>query len=303
MSSFRAKWENLVHEWDDTMRSAPHFEALLQRLVTDDLPKHEARFKESLNQNTIRDVVSFENHLNRTHHEITTRISAINVALRDINYGSGTYIRLDMPMVSDPDIQEFRTILKACTSNTLFTTDDDNYSESRYEIVSKLLLRLRGRPEHLQDDERWRTRVTDVRNWFDFSAAECFRDTDQIREYFSDSGGKSGGQKEKLAYTVLAASLACQYGTREDRGSNAFRFVVIDEAFARGSDESAKYGLTLFKQLGLQLLIATPLQKIEVIEPFVARVGFVENPTGSNSMIRNITIEEHLRHRAERRGP
>lgn len=300
MGQFRNKWETLVQEFDDTMRSAHHYEALLQRLVADDLPKHEAKFKEALNQNTIREVVGFENGLNRTQKDITDRISTINVALRDIVYSPGTYIRLDMPLVSDPDIQEFRSLLKACTSNSLIAADDDNYSEQRFDIVSKLLLRLRGRPEFLLDDERWRERVTDVRNWFDFSAAECVSDTGQIREYFSDSGGKSGGQKEKLAYTVLAASLACQYGTRDDRG-RAFRFVVIDEAFGRGSDESAKYGLTLFKQMGLQLLIATPLQKIQVIEPFVARVGFVENPTGSNSMIRNITIEEHLRNRHERR--
>lgn len=211
-------------------------------------------------------------------------------------------IRLDMPMVADQDIQDFRSLLKACTSNTLIASDDDNYSEQRFEVVAKLLLRLRGRPESLPEDQRWRSRVTDVRNWFEFSAAECMNDTEQIREYFSDSGGKSGGQKEKLAYTVLAASLACQYRTRDDQSGRSFRFVVIDEAFGRGSDESAKYGLTLFRQMGLQLLIATPLQKIQVIEPFVARVGFIENPTGSNSMIRNITIEEHLRNRQNRRG-
>jgi uncharacterized protein YPO0396 len=53
--------------------------------------------------------------------------------------------------------------------------------------------------------------------------------------------------------------------------------VVIDEAFGRGSDESTRFALTLFRKLGLQLLIVTPLQKIHVIEPFVASVGFVEN--------------------------
>jgi uncharacterized protein YPO0396 len=42
-------------------------------------------------------------------------------------------------------------------------------------------------------------------------------------------------------------------------------------------DESTRFALTLFRKLGLQLLIVTPLQKIHVIEPFVASVGFVEN--------------------------
>ena len=54
-------------------------------------------------------------------------------------------------------------------------------------------------------------RVTDVRNWFIFSASERWRDDDTEYENYTDSGGKSGGQKEKLAYTILAASLAYQF--------------------------------------------------------------------------------------------
>ena len=49
----------------------------------------------------------------------------------------------------------------------------------------------------------------------------------------------------------------------------------------------------LFGELGLQLLIVTPLQKIHVIEPYVAAVGFVDNPTGSYSRLQTLTIEEY----------
>jgi uncharacterized protein YPO0396 len=121
-----------------------------------------------------------------------------------------------------------------------------------------------------------------VRNWFLFSASERWRADEAEHEHYSDSGGKSGGQKEKLAYTVLAASLAYQFGLEWGAvRSRSFRFVVIDEAFGRGSDESAQYGLRLFQQLNLQLLIVTPLQKIHIIEPFVASVGFVHNEGGA----------------------
>ena len=69
---------------------------------------------------------------------------------------------------------------------------------------------------------------------------------------------------------------------------------MIDEAFGRGSDESAQYGLQLFEKLNLQLLIVTPLQKIHIIEPFVASVGFVQNDEGRDSKLRNLSIEEYL---------
>jgi uncharacterized protein YPO0396 len=78
--------------------------------------------------------------------------------------------------------------------------------------------------------------------------------------------------------------------------------VVIDEAFGRGSDDSARYGLELFRRLGLQLLIVTPLQKIHIIEPFVSAVGFVHNEAGRNSFLRNLTIEEYRKEKAEARS-
>lgn len=75
--------------------------------------------------------------------------------------------------------------------------------------------------------------------------------------------------------------------------SHNFRFVVIDEAFGRGSDESTRYGLELFKKLNLQLLIVTPLQKIHVIESHVNSFHFISNREGNNSQISNFTKEEY----------
>ncbi|WP_341243021.1 SbcC/MukB-like Walker B domain-containing protein, partial [uncultured Nocardioides sp.] len=113
-------------------------------------------------------------------------------------------------------------------------------------------------------------------------------------EHYRDSDGKSGGQKEKLAYTILAASLAYQFrlewGTTSSR---AFRFAVIDEAFGRGSDLSTRYALSLFGRLGLQLLIVTPLQKVHVIEPYVRSIGFVDNRDGRESRVQTLSIEEY----------
>ncbi len=139
-----------------------------------------------------------------------------------------------------------------------------------------------------------------MRYWFVFAASERWREDHSEHEHYSDSGGKSGGQKEKLAYTILAASLAYQFGLEWGAvRSRSFRFVVIDEAFGRGSDESAQYGLRLFAQLNLQLLIVTPLQKIHIIEPFVASVGFVHNEEGRTSKLRNLSIEEYHAEKAK----
>lgn len=77
---------------------------------------------------------------------------------------------------------------------------------------------------------------------------------------------------------------------------------MIDEAFGKGSDQSADYALKLFQSMGLQLLIATPLAKIHVIELYVAAVGFVHNEDGRRSMLRNLTIEEYRAEQQQRRA-
>jgi uncharacterized protein YPO0396 len=103
--------------------------------------------------------------------------------------------------------------------------------------------------------------------------------------------------------TILAASFAYQFGL-EWGGvrSRSFRFVVIDEAFGRGSDESAQYGLRLFALLNLELLIVTPLQRIHIIEPFVASVGFLHNEEGRTSKLRKLTIVEYRAEKARATG-
>jgi len=191
--------------------------------------------------------------------------------------------------------------LRACTEGTLIGSSDEQYSESKFLQVKRIIERFRGREGQADMDRRWTKKVTDVRNGFLFAASERWREDGSEFEHYSDSGGKSGGQKEKLAYTILAASLAYQFGLEWGAvRSRSFRFVVIDEAFARGSDESAEYGLRLFQQLNLQLLVVTPLQKIHIIEPFVSNVGFVHNEDGRASKLRNLTIEEYRAEKAAR---
>jgi len=73
---------------------------------------------------------------------------------------------------------------------------------------------------------------------------------------------------------------------------------MIDEAFGRGSDDSTRYALELFRKLSLQLLIVTPMQKTHIIEDYVQSVHFIHNEEGKNSMIRNLTIEEYKEEKA-----
>lgn len=248
-------------------------------------------------------MANFQSQLARERQTIKERIERINQSLRQIDYNPGRYIELEAQTSPDPEIRDFQSELRACTEGSLTGSEDIQYSEVKFLQVKAIIERFRGREGQTDLDRRWTRKVADVRNGFVFAAAERWREDGKEYEHYTDSGGKSGGQKEKLAYTVLAASLAYQFGLElhEKAGavnSRTFRFVVIDEAFGRGSDESARFGLELFQRLNLQLLIVTPLQKIHIIEPYVANVGFVHNADGRESLLRNLTIAEYRAEKA-----
>ncbi|HJX18227.1 MAG TPA: SbcC/MukB-like Walker B domain-containing protein [Acidiferrobacterales bacterium] len=303
MAAYKEEFRLETVEVDASIEAAFEYRNMLDHLQADDLPRFEARFKELLNENTIREVANFQSQLAHERETIKERIARINESLTQIDYNAGRYIVLEAQPTPDADIRDFQTELRACTEGTLTGSDDAQYSEAKFLQVKHIIERFRGREGLSEQDRRWAAKVTDVRNWFVFAASERWREDDSEHEHYSDSGGKSGGQKEKLAYTILAASLAYQFGLEWGAvRSRTFRFVVIDEAFGRGSDESAQYGLRLFSQLNLQLLIVTPLQKIHVIEPFVSSVGFVHNEEGRASKLRNLSIEEYRAEKARLAG-
>jgi len=299
MNQVLSRWPELRTDLDAATEARADFVALHEQVADDDLPRFESEFKQQLNTNTIRELAQFNAWLRRQAQVIDDRISRINDALGAIDYNPGRYVRLEKQNTNNSDVIAFREDLHRAIDYAL--ADDDHYSEQRFLDVKHIIERFRGREGHADADRAWTRRVTDVRNWFVFSASERDHETHQEWEHYSDSDGKSGGQKEKLAYTILAASLAYQFGLEWGvEKSRDFRFAVIDEAFGRGSDSSTRYALELFAKLGLQLLIITPLQKVQIIEPYVRAIGFVDNPNGRNSRLHTMTIEEYRSRRGRR---
>lgn len=263
-----------------------------EQLNREDLKRHEDRFKEQLNTNVINSISVFDNQLQKHEKDIKQKIDTINQHLSEIVYNAAqdTYIKILMDATANKEVRLFREELKKCYIHS-FSSNNELYTEEKYEQVKSILDRFASME---YADKEWTNTVIDVRQWFEFNASERFRSDDSEKEFYEGSGGKSGGQKEKLAYTILASALAYQFGLQfGESKSRSFRFVVIDEAFGRGSDESTRYGLELFKKLDLQLLIVTPLQKIHVIENHVNSFHFVSNREGNNSEVSNLTKEEY----------
>jgi uncharacterized protein YPO0396 len=300
MQEYARAWPADTREVDIHVGAADEFRHMLSVLQAQELPRLHERFQQSLNEDTVRAIAGLHAQLERDGEQVRERVAAVNETLHAIDYNPGRYIRLEAVANQDVELRDFQRDLRACIDNARGTNDAD--LEARFLQVKRLVQRFRGREGSTELDQRWTRKVTDVRNWFVYTASERWHEDDREHEHYADAAGRSGGQKEKLAYTVLAAGLACQFGLGADEPARGFRFAMIDEAFGRGSDDSARYALALFKRIGLQLLVVTPLQKIHVIEPYVAGLGFVHSEAGQRSTLHYLGIGEYREQRDANAG-
>ncbi|MGC9208187.1 MAG: ATP-dependent exonuclease SbcCD, C subunit-like protein, partial [Acidithiobacillus sp.] len=175
MRGFQEEFKSETVEMDVAIAALPEYERMLDGLKNDDLPRFEARFKELMNVNTINEIANFNAQIARERETIKERIDFINKSLEAIDYNPGRYIRLVALPSPDTEIRDFQQDLRSCTEGALTGSADEPYSEAKFLQVKNIIDRFRGR-ENLSDvDRRWTAKVTDVRNWYLFSASELWR--------------------------------------------------------------------------------------------------------------------------------
>lgn len=285
-------WTADTMDLQDAPECLGEYVALYLRLKDEDLPRHEQRFKTWLNERVIVNFASFETSLDKQFRAIKASLQELNDSLKQIEFHAAppTYIQIDSKDIrdhGDTGVTMFRQSLREVFSN-LHTLREPQELEASFKKVKAII-------ERMTADEAWRRRVTDVRNWLEFGAIEKHRLDESPKRYYDDSQGLSGGEKAKLAYTILASAIAYQFGiNQKGEQARSFRFVVVDEAFSKVDPENALFAMELFKQLNLQLMVVTPLDKINIVEKFIHSVHYTENKNRQNSAVYDLTIQEYL---------
>ena len=267
------------------------FIKILDRVEREDLPGHQKRFKEWLNQRLLEDMADFKTSLENSQRQILDNVKELNSALKTITYNTlpPTYIELVVEETRDVEVREFRKLLK------------DALPSGGVGDLEEAFHRIRKLIQELSERENWRKRVMDVRSWLQFSVWERYTSDGAQKQYYQDSQSLSGGEKAKLAYTILASALAYQFSIRQDGvSSRSFRFVVVDEAFSKVDPENSRFAMNLFAQLNLQLMVVTPLDKLHVVEQHISTIHFVENRSRRHSSVYDLSIQEYRERSANR---
>jgi uncharacterized protein YPO0396 len=285
MSEFLGQFSEFRQTMEVGRAYAESFAAALRRIEDEDLPAHRERFERYLNENLVGDLLMLNRRLEEHQEAIEDRIEEINQALHDIDYGDATYVQLRLVSRQGQDVMDFRRALRGCFEHGI-----DPAPEERLQIFERVRLLLEG----FQRNPDGTQRVTDVRTWFAAGVRELRRVDDSEVNYYAATTGKSGGQKAKLAFTILASALSAQYGLSTAPADTAnFRLVVIDEAFSRTDEFNSTRAMQLFSRLGFQLLIVGPFDaKAKLAVPFVQSIHLSSNPGGNSSRLVALTREQ-----------
>ncbi|MFA6689656.1 MAG: SbcC/MukB-like Walker B domain-containing protein [Sphaerochaetaceae bacterium] len=279
-----------------SMQDLPAFRKVYDHLLEDDLPRHKEQFASYRTSLIGKDVISFSRMLGSWQRMIDENIVDLNTSLQRINYnhdpqtGAKTHIRIKKQPNPDDSVRTLKSLIRAAMPTPLI--QENAPAQKKLEEQNQYFGQVDALLGFLRQDDV-RQKVLDVRRWFVFAAEEYdVQSGDQLR-YYQDSAGISGGQKAKLAYTIFAAAIAKQFDVFSDESaSRSFRFVLIDEAFSKIDDENSRYAMQLFTQLNLQLMVITPLDKGNLVLPFIRTVQVTECPNGKNSQVVSVRVED-----------
>ena len=167
------------------------------------------------------------------------------------------------------------------------------------EEEEKAFKRIKEFIDYIMENEKNRKFILDLRNWHSFGAPELKYEDDTEYNYHSDSNSLSGGEKAKLTYTILASAISYQFGINDNNSSTrSLRFIIVDEVFSKSDSINAQYAMQLFKQLDLQVMNVTPLDKLNIAEEYISSVHQVQK-FGDSSRVLSLTMERFRESRAQ----
>jgi uncharacterized protein YPO0396 len=284
-------WMGDVLSLPDDAKYADEYIEWMEKLNTENLPKYKKDFENYINVTITYKIGGLNEELEKWERDVSASITKLNDSLKGINFNRlpDTYVQLcKQPVQAGTEIRQFKSQLLEALPQAA------NWQQSSFEEKAlHFTQKIHPLIDSLDSNESYRSKVLDVRNWFEFWADEKYRGTDELKKTYRQMGQLSGGEKAQLTYTILCSAIAYQFGiTKEGKNSKSLRFIAVDESFSNQDEEKATYLMELCKQLHLQLLVVTPSDKIQIVQDYIAHVHLVQRVNNRNSIIYNMTIKE-----------
>lgn len=298
MSSFRGKdrWQSLTADWPAGLAGLTDFLEHLDRLVSEGLPALVEQFVERLNRHATQSLARIKSRLDSEREDILERIDVINQVLTRTEFKQGSYLKLGSRREKYPHVQDFEKQLNRVLSQV---TSDDH--EGRFQQLETVVAMLEKASAVGTAGTLESMRLLDPRYQLSFFAEEVGFEDGETRDVLDSSSGKSGGEKESFAGTIVAASLAYVL-TPEGHDRPVYCTVFLDEAFSNTAEAVSRRVLKVFKALHMHVNLITPYKNLNLARESARALVIAERDAERHeSHLCEITWEEVDRRLAEQR--
>lgn len=288
MADFRRSWPGPSADWGESVEYLPEYLQRLDDLESDRLPEFEGRFFRLLQDQARHNISQLAMMIRGDRREIRSRVDEVNKSLLMTPFSATGFLQIEVRDRALPDVDRFLATLNEIISGSMLdagaeSAEERAAAEGRFLLMQDLLRRLASADPA---DKAWRDRCLDTRQHVQFQAR--VQDADGVQlDVFTGSGGRSGGERQKLVTFCLAAALRFQLAP-PGKLEPTYALVVIDEAFDKADHTFTQAGLEVFRSFGFQLLLATPMKMLQTIDDYVGGVVMVTNSPPRGSVLQEL---------------
>ncbi len=298
MSSFKGneKWQVHTVEWACDIVSLPDYLHHLKQLEEEGLPNLVEQFTSRLNKHTTQSLARIKTKLESEREDVLERTDVINKVLERTEFKAGSYLRLGSKKEKFPHVISFERQLRKVLSQV---TSDDH--ESRFHQLAQVIETLNKASSPATAGTLESLRLLDPRFQMSFYAEELDSETGEVRDVLESSSGKSGGEKESFAGTIVAASLAYVL-TPDGCDRPVYCTVFLDEAFSNTAEAVSRRVLRVFRELHIHINMITPYKNLNLARESARSLLIAErDPEKHDSRLCEVTWSEIDRKLAEER--
>ncbi|WP_213571521.1 ATP-binding protein [Rhodococcus sp. USK13] len=256
--------------------------AILQQITADEVFRLREAWQLSMDDQTVTNLIQLKQAYDEAHERIEERLHPIRRILAKLPFGEKRHrIAIDKETLFFDDVAEFRARIDELTSELAAERSDEEYT-ARYEQMKALIDQI-SKPEHGTAGAAKRRRLLDVNDHINITAVEYDLNDTEVKRY-DLLGPLSGGERREFVAFVAAAALRFRLG---DSSNTYPRYapVILDEAFIKANGEFARRGVDAWTELGFQLIIAAPQDKVTGVEKAMDHMKCVVKNTAGRSYI------------------
>lgn len=249
------------------------YESENERLSQTLLPEYEAKIREAKEKAQIQFKEDFISKLRGNIELVERQIDDLNQALIDVPFGRDRY---RFRCSASSQYRDFYTMIKDEMLleglNLLSTAFQEKHRDTIERLFTQIVTTGEGTltAEEQAELEKNLEKFTDFRTYLDFDLLVVDEEGNESR-LSRVIGKKSGGETQTPFYIAVLASFVQTYRINRTGYDNTFRLIVFDEAYSKMDHQRIQESIQLIKNLGLQVILAAPTEKIGDIAPHVDR--------------------------------